>query len=157
VQDEAVNAARKSVDLTTSQYKAGTVSYLNVITVQTIALTDEVTAIQIRGRRIGRRGPARPGARRGLDRGRASVASGCDEEEPMIREALRQEPHPEPDPLVGGPDGRKMLLTGRARPGRLHLQRIGPLDAFAMTGAHAAVSTRPVPCRTSCAARHSAQ
>jgi outer membrane protein TolC len=52
VQDEAVTAARKSVDLTTTQYKAGIVSYLNVITVQTIALTDEVTAIQIRGRRM---------------------------------------------------------------------------------------------------------
>ena len=52
VQDEAVSAARKSVELTTNQYKAGTVSYLNVITVQTIALTDEVTAIQIRGRRM---------------------------------------------------------------------------------------------------------
>jgi NodT family efflux transporter outer membrane factor (OMF) lipoprotein len=52
VQDEAVKAAQKSVDLTTNQYKAGTVSYLNVITVQTIALTDEVTAIQIRGRRM---------------------------------------------------------------------------------------------------------
>jgi len=52
VQDEAVQAARKSVDLTTNQYKAGTVSYLNVITAQTIALTDEITAIQIRGRRM---------------------------------------------------------------------------------------------------------
>jgi NodT family efflux transporter outer membrane factor (OMF) lipoprotein len=52
VQDEAVKAARKSVDLTTNQYKAGTVSYLNVITAQTIALTDEITAIQIRGRRM---------------------------------------------------------------------------------------------------------
>jgi NodT family efflux transporter outer membrane factor (OMF) lipoprotein len=52
VQDDAVKAARKSVDLTTQQYKAGTVSYLNVITVQTIALTDEITAIQIRGRRM---------------------------------------------------------------------------------------------------------
>jgi NodT family efflux transporter outer membrane factor (OMF) lipoprotein len=52
VQDEAVKAAQKSVDLTTNQYKAGTVSYLNVITVQTIALTDEITAIQIRGRRM---------------------------------------------------------------------------------------------------------
>jgi NodT family efflux transporter outer membrane factor (OMF) lipoprotein len=52
VQDDAVKAARRSVDLTTNQYKAGTVSYLNVITVQTIALTDEVTAIQIRGRRM---------------------------------------------------------------------------------------------------------
>jgi NodT family efflux transporter outer membrane factor (OMF) lipoprotein len=52
VQDDAVKAAQKSVNLTTDQYKAGTVSYLNVITVQTIALTDEVTAIQIRGRRM---------------------------------------------------------------------------------------------------------
>jgi outer membrane protein TolC len=52
VQDEAVKAAQDSVRLTTNQYKAGTVSYLNVITVQTIALTDEVTAIQIRGRRM---------------------------------------------------------------------------------------------------------
>ena len=47
-----MTAAQKSVDLTTNQYKAGTVSYLNVITVQTIALTDEITAIQIRGRRM---------------------------------------------------------------------------------------------------------
>ena len=52
VQDEAVTAAQKSVELTTIQYKAGTVSYLHVITVQTIALTDEITAIQIRGRRM---------------------------------------------------------------------------------------------------------
>jgi outer membrane protein TolC len=52
VEDEAVKAAQDSVRLTTNQYKAGTVSYLNVITVQTIALTDEVTAIQIRGRRM---------------------------------------------------------------------------------------------------------
>ena len=52
MQGEAVKAAQKSVDLTTNQYKAGTVSYLNVITVQTIALTDEITAIQIRGRRM---------------------------------------------------------------------------------------------------------
>jgi NodT family efflux transporter outer membrane factor (OMF) lipoprotein len=52
VQDDAVKAAQKSVDLTTNQYKAGTVSYLSVITVQTIALTNEITAIQIRGRRM---------------------------------------------------------------------------------------------------------
>jgi outer membrane protein TolC len=32
--------------------KAGIVSYLNVITAQTIALTDETTAVQIRGRRM---------------------------------------------------------------------------------------------------------
>jgi len=52
VQDEAVQGAQKSVTLTTNQYKAGTVSYFNVITAQTIALTDETTAVQIRGRRM---------------------------------------------------------------------------------------------------------
>jgi hypothetical protein len=35
-----------------SGLETGTVSYLDVITVQTIALTDEVTAIQIRARRM---------------------------------------------------------------------------------------------------------
>ena len=52
VQDEAVRAAQESVLLTTNQYKAGIVSYLNVITVQTIALADEVTSVQILGRRM---------------------------------------------------------------------------------------------------------
>jgi len=51
-QEEAVAAAKESVVLTTNQYKAGTVSYLNVITVQTIALTNEITAVQILGRRM---------------------------------------------------------------------------------------------------------
>ena len=52
VQDEAVKAAQQSEALTTNQYKAGIVSYLNVITTQTIRLTDEVTAVQILGRRM---------------------------------------------------------------------------------------------------------
>src|SRR6266576_74711 len=52
VQNEAVKAAEKSVVLTMDQYKAGTVSYLNVITVQTIALTNETTAVQILGQRM---------------------------------------------------------------------------------------------------------
>jgi NodT family efflux transporter outer membrane factor (OMF) lipoprotein len=52
VQGEAVKAAKESVVLTTNQYKGGTVSYLNVITAQTIALADEVTAVQILGRRM---------------------------------------------------------------------------------------------------------
>ena len=52
VQDEAVKAAQQSVTLTTNQYKAGTVSYLNVITVQTVALANEIIAVQIRGRRM---------------------------------------------------------------------------------------------------------
>jgi NodT family efflux transporter outer membrane factor (OMF) lipoprotein len=52
VQDEAVQKAQQSVTLTTNQYKAGIVSYLNVITAQTTALTNETTAVQIRGRRM---------------------------------------------------------------------------------------------------------
>jgi outer membrane protein TolC len=52
VQDEAVQAAEKSLALTTSQYRAGTVSYLGVITTQTIALSNQITAVQIRGRRM---------------------------------------------------------------------------------------------------------
>jgi len=45
--ERAVKAAEKSVVLTMDQYKAGTVSYLNVVTAQTIALTNETTAVQI--------------------------------------------------------------------------------------------------------------
>jgi NodT family efflux transporter outer membrane factor (OMF) lipoprotein len=52
VQDEAVRAAQESVTLTTNQYKAGVVSYLNVITVQTIALNDEITAVQLHGQHM---------------------------------------------------------------------------------------------------------
>ncbi|MGO8990755.1 MAG: efflux transporter outer membrane subunit [bacterium] len=52
VQDEAVKAAQQSVDFTTNQYKAGTVSYLNVLVAQTVALNDEVTAVGIASRRM---------------------------------------------------------------------------------------------------------
>jgi NodT family efflux transporter outer membrane factor (OMF) lipoprotein len=52
VQERAVRAAQRSVTLTTTQYKAGIVSYLNVITTQTIALANAVTAVQILGRRL---------------------------------------------------------------------------------------------------------
>jgi NodT family efflux transporter outer membrane factor (OMF) lipoprotein len=52
VQDDAVKAAQQAVILTTNQYKAGIVSYLNVITVQAIALTNETSAVQIHGRRM---------------------------------------------------------------------------------------------------------
>jgi len=51
-QNEAVTAAGRSVFLTINQYQAGTVSYLNVVTAQTIALNDEITAIQILGQRM---------------------------------------------------------------------------------------------------------
>jgi NodT family efflux transporter outer membrane factor (OMF) lipoprotein len=52
VQAEAVEAARQSVKLTTLQYQAGTVSYLNVITVQTTALNNERTAATLFGRQL---------------------------------------------------------------------------------------------------------
>ncbi|MGV8059175.1 MAG: efflux transporter outer membrane subunit [Smithellaceae bacterium] len=52
VQEQAVNSARESVALTTNQYKAGVVGYLNVVTVQTIALANERTAISINGQRL---------------------------------------------------------------------------------------------------------
>jgi NodT family efflux transporter outer membrane factor (OMF) lipoprotein len=52
VQEEAVNAAQQSVAVLTNQYKAGTVSYLNVITAQTTLLANQQTAIAILGNRL---------------------------------------------------------------------------------------------------------
>ena len=52
VQGEAVKAAQQSVTFTTNQYRAGTVSYLDVIVTQTVALNNERTAIDILGRRM---------------------------------------------------------------------------------------------------------
>jgi NodT family efflux transporter outer membrane factor (OMF) lipoprotein len=51
-QDEAVRAAERSLALTTNQYRAGIVSYLNVVIAQTAALTSEQTAVGIKGRRL---------------------------------------------------------------------------------------------------------
>lgn len=48
----AVASAKRSVDVTTAQYKGGTVNYLSVIQVQTIALTDERTAVDLKTRRM---------------------------------------------------------------------------------------------------------
>jgi NodT family efflux transporter outer membrane factor (OMF) lipoprotein len=52
IQDEALQLARQSVQLTTNQYKAGLVSYLNVIVVQTSALDLERSAVAIRNSRL---------------------------------------------------------------------------------------------------------
>jgi NodT family efflux transporter outer membrane factor (OMF) lipoprotein len=52
VQDEAVRAAQRSLDLSVTRYKGGVTSYLEVITAQSAALTDEVTAVNILGRRM---------------------------------------------------------------------------------------------------------
>ncbi len=51
VEAEAVKAAQESLSLTTSQYKGGTVSYLNVITAQTTELSSRETALAIDARR----------------------------------------------------------------------------------------------------------
>jgi NodT family efflux transporter outer membrane factor (OMF) lipoprotein len=52
IQGEAVSAARRSVELSMNQYRAGTISYLDVVTVQAILLVNERTAIDILGRRM---------------------------------------------------------------------------------------------------------
>lgn len=52
VEDEAVKSAQQSLDIATNQYKAGTQDYLTVITAQTTALNDQVTAVNIRTRRM---------------------------------------------------------------------------------------------------------
>ena len=52
VLEKAVNSADRSVVVSTAQYKAGTTSYLQVITVQTIALQDKRSAIDVQTRRM---------------------------------------------------------------------------------------------------------
>jgi len=52
VQDEAVKDAQKALELETNQYKAGTVSALDVITSQATALTNEKTAVTLLGERM---------------------------------------------------------------------------------------------------------
>jgi NodT family efflux transporter outer membrane factor (OMF) lipoprotein len=52
VQDEAVVAAQRSLDLSITRYKGGVTSYLEVTTAQTAALSDQVTAVNILGRRM---------------------------------------------------------------------------------------------------------
>lgn len=52
VQNEALLAARQAVTLVTNQYKAGTVSYVNVITAQATAFSAERTSLDIVNRRM---------------------------------------------------------------------------------------------------------
>jgi NodT family efflux transporter outer membrane factor (OMF) lipoprotein len=51
-EDIAVKAAQDSLDISTYQYKAGTVNYLTVITAQAILLADQVQAVSILTRRM---------------------------------------------------------------------------------------------------------
>jgi NodT family efflux transporter outer membrane factor (OMF) lipoprotein len=52
VQDEAVIAAQKYLALAWTRYKGGVTSYLEVTTAQSAALSDELTAVTILGRRL---------------------------------------------------------------------------------------------------------
>jgi NodT family efflux transporter outer membrane factor (OMF) lipoprotein len=52
VQAKAVKAAQRSLDLSVTRYEGGVTSYLEVITAQNAALSDEVTAVNILGRRM---------------------------------------------------------------------------------------------------------
>ncbi len=52
VQDATLRTARQSLEITTNQYRAGIVGYLNVIIAQTIALSAERDSIGILGRRM---------------------------------------------------------------------------------------------------------
>jgi NodT family efflux transporter outer membrane factor (OMF) lipoprotein len=52
VQSTAVQAAQRSLDLSNTRYEGGVTSYLEVITAQNAALTDEVAAVNILGRRM---------------------------------------------------------------------------------------------------------
>lgn len=52
VQAEAVKAAEQALAIAINQYRAGTVSYLNVISAQTVAYSNERNAISILGNRL---------------------------------------------------------------------------------------------------------
>ena len=51
-QDHAVQAAQRSLEIATEQYKAGTADYLTVITAQTAALQNQRTAVELLTRRL---------------------------------------------------------------------------------------------------------
>jgi NodT family efflux transporter outer membrane factor (OMF) lipoprotein len=52
VQSTAVDAAQRSLSLSNTRYEGGVTSYLEVITAQNAALADEVTSVNILGRRM---------------------------------------------------------------------------------------------------------
>ena len=52
LQDEVAQSALHALELTINQYKAGVVSYLNVITAQTTAYNSQSAAMNVLGRRL---------------------------------------------------------------------------------------------------------
>jgi len=51
-QGEALEAAQRNLEITLDQYRTGTVSYLNVVTAQTSALTSESGLLSVRNRQL---------------------------------------------------------------------------------------------------------
>jgi NodT family efflux transporter outer membrane factor (OMF) lipoprotein len=51
-QDVALQSARKAVELTTNQYRAGIVNYISVVAFQAIAFSAEQNAVNLTGRRL---------------------------------------------------------------------------------------------------------
>jgi NodT family efflux transporter outer membrane factor (OMF) lipoprotein len=52
LQAQAVRASQLAEQLALNQYRAGTVTYLNVVTAQTLNLSNERAAVQLRGRQL---------------------------------------------------------------------------------------------------------
>ena len=52
LQQDALKAAQRNLEITQDQYKAGTVSYLNVVTAQTAALSSEANVLTLRNRQL---------------------------------------------------------------------------------------------------------
>ena len=52
IQHQATQAAERSVELSINRYKGGIITYLDVITAQTIALTNERTEVDLLRRRM---------------------------------------------------------------------------------------------------------
>lgn len=51
IQARAVDAAHRALELATNRYRGGVATYLEVITAQSLALTNERVAVNILGRR----------------------------------------------------------------------------------------------------------
>jgi len=52
LQQEALTAAQRNLEIVTDQYKAGTVSFLNVVIAQNAALNSEISLLSSRNRQL---------------------------------------------------------------------------------------------------------
>ena len=112
VQDEAVKAARLSVTLSTNQYKAGTISTLDLLVVVSTARSNERTAITILGNRMSASAlliKALGGGWKSSDL--PSAANRTPEAPAAARGARESQPHSQP-----GSAGKVLEHPGVARP-----------------------------------------